>query len=200
MRPSPLIFLSTRAAVETKNESKVCTLFSDAQAISWICPRSMPISRYPKWLLISSSVKVYWVSIVGWNLVCSVSLSPMGRWFLFSLENYPDTQDWSVYYYFYERARDAILRSREGSKALSTVESILTGLIAGACILYGLSRAHKVYPFSGSATTVISNPIWVVQTSQAVHTMSPDSNEKATIMRLSFFETLKNLLAKEGLR
>jgi len=85
-----------------------------------------------------------------------------------------------VYYYFYERARETILRSRAGSKALSTSESMLTGLIAG------------------SATTIISNPIWVVQTSQAVRTMSTDSNEGAVIKKLGFFETLKNLLAKEG--
>jgi hypothetical protein len=37
----------------------------------------------------------------------------------------------SVYYYFYERSRSIILDSRTGSKALSTLESILAGLIAG---------------------------------------------------------------------
>jgi len=85
---------------------------------------------------------------------------------------------------------------------LSTAESMLTGLIAGACILYDLMkelRECNVF-FLGSATTIISNPIWVVQTSQAVRTMSPDSNEKVTISKLNFFETLKNLVAKEGLR
>lgn len=138
----PLIFLSTRAAVETKNESK-----SISEVVVDIIKREGVLGLY-------SGLESSLLGIAVTN---------------------------GVYYYFYERARDAILRSREGSKALSTVESILTGLIAG------------------SATTVISNPIWVVQTSQAVHTMSPDSNEKATIMRLSFFETLKNLLAKEGL-
>ncbi|KAL9712685.1 hypothetical protein Ac2012v2_003922 [Leucoagaricus gongylophorus] len=137
----PLIFLSTRAAVETKNESK-----SISEVVVDIIKREGVLGLY-------SGLESSLLGIAVTN---------------------------GVYYYFYERARDAILRSREGSKALSTVESILTGLIAG------------------SATTVISNPIWVVQTSQAVHTMSPDSNEKATIMRLSFFETLKNLLAKEG--
>jgi len=77
--PSPLIFLSTRAAIETKNESKVCTLFNGAQATNWNCPRSMPNSQHLKPSLTSSNVKVYWVSIAGWSLVYSVSLLPMGR-------------------------------------------------------------------------------------------------------------------------
>jgi len=38
----------------------------------------------------------------------------------------------SVYYYFYERSRGIILNFREGPKALNTLESMLTGLIAGA--------------------------------------------------------------------
>lgn len=37
----------------------------------------------------------------------------------------------SVYYYFYERSRGIILNSRKGGKGLSTLESILAGLIAG---------------------------------------------------------------------
>ena len=58
-----------------------------------------------------------------------------------------------VYYYFYEGTRKFILKARTGSKGLSTLESMLAGLIAG------------------SATTVISNPIWVVQTTQAVYSL-----------------------------
>lgn len=38
----------------------------------------------------------------------------------------------SVYYYFYERSRGIILNFKAGPKALSTLESMLTGLIAGA--------------------------------------------------------------------
>ena len=42
----------------------------------------------------------------------------------------------SVYYYFYERSRETILRSRTGlgGKGLSTLESMLAGLIAGKVI------------------------------------------------------------------
>ena len=66
-----------------------------------------------------------------------------------------------VYYYFYEGTRKFILKARSGSKGLSTLESMLAGLIAG------------------SATTVISNPIWVVQTTQAVYSMSTENAEGA---------------------
>ena len=37
----------------------------------------------------------------------------------------------SVYYYFYERTRGVILSSRSGSKGLSTLESMITGWVAG---------------------------------------------------------------------
>ncbi|KAG8218847.1 peroxisomal membrane protein PMP47B [Butyriboletus roseoflavus] len=86
-----------------------------------------------------------------------------------------------VYYYFYERSRAILLNSRTGSKALSTVESILAGLIAG------------------SATTIISNPIWVVQTSQAVHTA--DANPLDTVSKpkkLGIVEAITKIVAKDG--
>lgn len=40
----------------------------------------------------------------------------------------------SVYYYFYEGGRTAILKSRNGSKGLSTFESLLNGCIAGRSV------------------------------------------------------------------
>ncbi|KAG9317660.1 peroxisomal membrane protein PMP47B [Chiua virens] len=82
------------------------------------------------------------------------------------------------YYYFYERSRGILINSRSGSKALSTVESILAGLIAG------------------SATTIISNPIWVVQTSQAVHSVTDPSTSKSR--KLDIFETIQKILSKDG--
>jgi adenine nucleotide transporter 17 len=102
-----------------------------------------------------------------------------------------------VYYYFYERSRETILRSRTGlgGKGLSTLESMLAGLIAGKKSFNSLLeiKSHKTLP--GSATTIISNPIWVIQTSQAVHTLG----DTVVVKKLGFFETVQNILAKDGL-
>ncbi|KAG5646586.1 hypothetical protein DXG03_002889 [Asterophora parasitica] len=90
-----------------------------------------------------------------------------------------------VYYYFYERSRGIFLRSRAGGKGLSTLESILTGIIAG------------------SATTIISNPIWVVQTSQAVRTLNQSADgapQEVAVKKLGFLETIQNILAKDGIQ
>lgn len=89
-----------------------------------------------------------------------------------------------VYYYFYERSRGVIIKARSSGKGLNTMESILVGLIAG------------------SATTIISNPIWVVQTSQAVRTLSVSSADSShpnvVVKKLGFIETVQNILAKDG--
>ncbi|KAF9481961.1 mitochondrial carrier [Pholiota conissans] len=137
----PLIFLSTRAAVETKKEQK-----STYQAIVDIIKRE---------------------GILG--LYSGLNSSLLG----IAVAN-------GVYYYFYERTKETILRSRS-SKALGTLESMLAGLIAG------------------SATTIISNPIWVVQTSQAVSTMGADPSQPATTKKLGFLETVKSIVAKDGI-
>ncbi|KAJ7638795.1 mitochondrial carrier domain-containing protein [Roridomyces roridus] len=137
----PLIFLSTRAAVETKTESK-----STYQAILDIIKREGAMGLYSG---LSSSL----LGVAVTN---------------------------GVYYYFYERSRGVVLK-RGGSKALSTGESILIGLIAG------------------SATTIISNPIWVVQTSQAVQTMNQsEDSSQPKVRKLSIMETVQSILAKDG--
>jgi adenine nucleotide transporter 17 len=141
----PLIFLSTRAAVETRNAPK-----SVYQVVLDIIKREGVLGLYSG---LSSSL----LGIAVTN---------------------------GAYYYFYERSRGVIVNARSGGKGLSTLESILTGLIAG------------------SATTIISNPLWVVQTSQAVRTLdvSPadSSHPKVIEKKLGFIETVKNILAKDG--
>ncbi|KAF7433410.1 hypothetical protein PC9H_005362 [Pleurotus ostreatus] len=140
----PLIFLSTRAAVETKKESK-----STYQAVLDIVKREGVFGLYSG---LSSSL----LGIAVTN---------------------------GVYYYFYERSRGLILNSRTGSKGLTTLESMLAGVIAG------------------SATTIISNPIWVVQTSQAVQSMENDSALPGTSSKkLGIAETIKNIFAKDGIK
>ncbi|KZT52543.1 mitochondrial carrier [Calocera cornea HHB12733] len=111
----PLIFLSTRAAVETK-KNHTSTLDALARIL-----RSEGIS----------------------GIYSGLTSSLLG----IALTN-------GVYYYYYELTKGAIIGRRAGKgKALSTLESMLAGLIAG------------------SATTLISNPIWVIQTTQAVQTV-----------------------------
>ncbi|EJD00912.1 mitochondrial carrier [Fomitiporia mediterranea MF3/22] len=150
----PLIFLSTRAAVETSKEQK-----STYQAVLDIIKRE---------------------GITG--LYSGLNSSLLG----IAITN-------GVYYFFYERSRAIILKARTGSKALSTPESILIGLIAG------------------SATTIISNPIWVIQTSQSVQTMSPSASQssldrspsdrsKVSVKKLGFVETIDHILRKGGIQ
>ncbi|KAJ7700057.1 mitochondrial carrier [Mycena rosella] len=141
----PLIFLSTRAAVETKNESK-----SVYQAVLDIIKREGVLGLYSG---LGSSL---------WGVAVTNG----------------------VYYYFYERSRGIVQRG----KALSTAESILIGIIAG------------------SATTIISNPIWVVQTSQAVQTLNQSepsldpSQPKVVVKKLSIVETIQSILARDGIQ
>jgi len=138
----PLVFLSTRAAVQTKNEKSL------RQAILGILKRE---------------------GIAG--LYSGLNSSLLG----IAVTN-------GVYYYFYERSREAILQRRGGGKALNTLESMSIGLIAG------------------SATTIISNPIWVIQTTQAVYTMSAGSPEsKPAVRKLGFLETIRKILTKDGI-
>jgi len=92
-----------------------------------------------------------------------------------------------VYYYFYERGRTALVAARRlpGSKGLTTAESLLNGFIAG------------------SATSIISNPIWVIQTQQAVRTMTPSSDDpsapkQVVVKKLSFLETAQKIINKDG--
>ncbi|KAI0071131.1 mitochondrial carrier [Panus rudis PR-1116 ss-1] len=144
----PLIFLSTRAAVETKKESK-----STYQAVLDIIKREGVLGLY-------SGLNSSLLGIAVTN---------------------------GVYYYFYERSRGIILNSRNGGKGLSTLESIIAGLIAG------------------SATTILSNPIWVVQTTQAVRTLDQSSTPadptqpRPPIQRLGIIATIKHILRKDGL-
>jgi len=151
----PLVFLSTRAAVEKRKEQK---------------------STYQAVLDIVKSEGIG-------GLYSGLESSLLG----IAVTN-------GVYYYFYERSRAVVLNSRTGSKALSTPESILIGLIAG------------------SATTIISNPIWVVQTAQTVRTMSSASSEsqsepgsssspskpRPVVKKLGLIETLLAILRKGG--
>ena len=87
---------------------------------------------------------------------------------------------------------------------------MLIGVIAG---IYGCFPTFLFFQFYfacstptlGSATTLISNPIWVIQTSQAVRTQTLDESAtegegqpKVVVKRLGVVETLRNILNKDG--
>ncbi|PWZ00483.1 mitochondrial carrier [Testicularia cyperi] len=122
-----------------------------------------------------------------------------------------------VYYFFFEKCRETILKSKakvaaaaattatatiaQGG-ALTTFESILAGLIAG------------------TATTVSTNPIWIVNTRQTVRIATPAGKEatapsvgagkkptsgpgagakNAAVKRLGFIQTMQKIVSDEGL-
>ncbi|KAK9374074.1 mitochondrial carrier domain-containing protein [Lipomyces chichibuensis] len=87
-----------------------------------------------------------------------------------------------VYYYFYEGTRGLFERRKRikgataatATAAMSTLESMVAGAIAG------------------SATVILTNPIWVVNTRQTVRVL-PSSAKK-----LSVIETVKDILSTDG--
>ncbi|KAJ3107717.1 hypothetical protein HDU97_003387 [Phlyctochytrium planicorne] len=81
-----------------------------------------------------------------------------------------------VYYYWYEAVK-AFFESPE--RAISTLESMAAGAVAGA------------------ATSIITNPIWVVNTRQTVKKGSLDDDGKAA-KPLTTFQTIRKILTEEG--
>lgn len=104
----------------------------------------------------------------------------------------------SVYYFFFEKCRESILQSKAkvaaaaatsatatiaNGGALSTFESILAGVIAG------------------TATTVSTNPIWIVNTRQTVRVGVADPSaaaKAAATKRLGFLQTMQKIVREEG--
>lgn len=94
-----------------------------------------------------------------------------------------------VYYYWYEWTRsffeNAAAKAGRASKKLTTVESMIAGAIAG------------------SATVIMTNPIWVVNTRVTTYKSDGDADLEAgrkgvKPSRPSTLATLMNLLQKEG--
>ncbi|KAF9507079.1 hypothetical protein BS47DRAFT_1378002 [Hydnum rufescens UP504] len=145
----PLIFLSTRAAVQTRQVNK---------------------SLY--------DVVVHIIKTEGiTGLYTGLNSSLMGV----GITN-------GFYYYFYEQTREGLLKRRPkgASQALTTLESMLTGLVAG------------------SATTILCNPIWVVQTTQAVQTVqdlssSGHSQPSRVTTKMGIIETISHIIRKGGI-
>lgn len=89
-----------------------------------------------------------------------------------------------VYYYWYEWTRSAFERAANkagrASKKLTTVESMIAGAIAG------------------SATVLLTNPIWVVNTRMTARKAEPEGQTPEKKQRTSTISTLMELLQKEG--
>lgn len=95
-----------------------------------------------------------------------------------------------IYYLFFEETRSIVLRAKKGGKGtLSTLESMLTSAIAGA------------------ATSVLSNPIWVVNTRQTVRTTVqadqglPQAQGKQKVVvekKLNVLQTILHILKTDG--
>ncbi|KAJ5619550.1 hypothetical protein N7510_003534 [Penicillium lagena] len=92
-----------------------------------------------------------------------------------------------VYYYWYEWTRStfekAAIKAGRASKKLSTSESMIAGAIAG------------------SATVLITNPIWVINTRMTARNKSEDEQGLPGAPKKqspSTFSTLMDLLQKEG--
>jgi len=144
----PLIFLSTRAAVQVKQPNK---------------------STYEAILDVIKSEGVT-------GLYSGLSSSLLG----IAVTN-------GFYYYFYEGSREAILarRPKGASQGLSTFQSMLAGTIAG------------------SATTILVNPIWVIQTTQAVQTVpvndpSSSTEQPKVAKKIGIIKTIRFLIRKGG--
>ncbi|KAF8320723.1 mitochondrial carrier [Clavulina sp. PMI_390] len=144
----PLIFLSTRAAVQVKNSNK-----STYEAITDIIKSE---------------------GITG--LYSGLNSSLLG----IAVTN-------GFYYYFYEGTKEAFIarRPKGASHALTTLESMLAGSIAG------------------SATSILVNPIWVVQTTQATQTMTVNDPSSSTskpvkTKKMGLIETVRFILKQNG--
>ncbi|GKT47059.1 peroxisomal membrane protein PMP47A [Colletotrichum spaethianum] len=93
-----------------------------------------------------------------------------------------------VYYYWYEWTRaffeTAAVKAGRASKKLTTVESMIAGAIAG------------------SATVILTNPIWVVNTRMTTRSSSADKDEEAQASKPkkapSTIGTLMALIKNEG--
>ncbi|KAI2698725.1 hypothetical protein CBS147332_8517 [Penicillium roqueforti] len=90
-----------------------------------------------------------------------------------------------VYYYWYEFTRSAFekaaIKGGRASKKLTTVESMIAGAIAG------------------SATVLITNPIWVINTRMTARKSEAEATlPGAKKTKASTFSTLMDLLRQEG--
>ncbi|PWN20542.1 mitochondrial carrier, partial [Microstroma glucosiphilum] len=105
-----------------------------------------------------------------------------------------------VYYGFFETAREMILASKNKGAAKEATTAAATIAAGGA-----LSTAESMLAgaLAGSATTVITNPIWVVNTRQTVRVgVDSGSGSKgkpgAPVRKMGFLETIRYIISTDG--
>lgn len=100
-----------------------------------------------------------------------------------------------VYYGFFETARETILASKNKGAAANATSAAAKIAAGGA-----LSTAESMLAgaLAGSATTLITNPIWVINTRQTVRTGERSGNGNQVTKKLSFLETLHKIVADDG--
>ncbi|CAO1627237.1 unnamed protein product [Sympodiomycopsis kandeliae] len=96
-----------------------------------------------------------------------------------------------VYYGFFETARESILAGKNKNLAANATSASAKIAAGGA-----LSTAESMLAgaLAGSATTLITNPIWVINTRQTVRTSDKSNSTK----KLSFLETLYKIINDDG--
>ena len=110
----------------------------------------------------------------------------------------------SVYYFFFEKCRDVILTSK--SKVAATNATTQAAKIAAGGALTTL-ESMLAGAIAGSATTLISNPIWVISTRQAVRAAPPKAAASASssktpavpVKKLGFVQTIQHIFKTDGL-
>ncbi|ORY36503.1 mitochondrial carrier [Rhizoclosmatium globosum] len=87
-----------------------------------------------------------------------------------------------VYYYWYEYVKAAFEQAQEVERSISTLESMTAGAIAGA------------------ATSLITNPIWVVNLRQTVKKSSLDASDVSKKTKpLTTLQTIMKIYKEEGI-
>lgn len=113
-----------------------------------------------------------------------------------------------MYYGFFETAREAILASKNKGAATNATSAAAKIAAGGA-----LSTAESMLAgaLAGSATTIITNPIWVVNTRQTVRVgdggktidaKSPAGQKQANapVKKLTFLQTIQHIIKTDGVK
>ncbi len=106
----------------------------------------------------------------------------------------------SVYYFFFEKCRESILKSKAKVAAAAATSATATIVNGGALTTFESILAGLI---AGTATTVSTNPIWIVNTRQTVRVGSADPKADpkaaaAAVKRLGFLQTMQKIVREEG--